>query len=107
MWLQLNNCLAVFKMVCKETIFSDHAVSQMFTRNISVDSVKFVVENGEVIITYLHDKPYPSYLMLGYINKRPIHVVLGKDDNSGRCIVVTTYEPDENIWNAGFKSKKG
>jgi len=93
-------------MVCKETLFSDHAINQMFKRNISVDNVKFVVENGEVIMTYLHDRPYPSYLILGYINKRPLHIVVGKDDDLERCVIVTAYEPDENIWETGFKSKK-
>ena len=93
-------------MVCNETLFSDHAITQMFKRNISVDNVKYVIEWGEVIVSYFYDKPYPSYLMLGYINSRPIHVVVGKNDSLERCIVVTTYEPDENIWEAGFKLKR-
>jgi hypothetical protein len=93
-------------MVCKETLFSDHAITQMFKRNISVDNVKFIVERGEVIITYFYDIPYPSYLILGYIDSRPIHVVTGRDDLLGRCIIITTYEPDRNIWEAGFKLKK-
>jgi Domain of unknown function (DUF4258) len=93
-------------MVCKETLFSDHAITQMFRRDISVDNVKFVIESGEVITAYPYDKPYPSYLILGYISDRPIHLVVGKDDDLGRCIIVTAYEPDETIWNAGFKSKK-
>jgi hypothetical protein len=93
-------------MICKETLFSDHAITQMFKRNISVDNIKFVVERGEVITDYLHDKPYPSYLMLGYIDKRPVHVVLGKDDITGRCIIITAYEPDEITWQADFKTKK-
>ncbi|MDB5011166.1 MAG: hypothetical protein JWQ06_1955 [Mucilaginibacter sp.] len=93
-------------MVCKETLYSDHAITQMFKRNISVDNIRLVIENGEVIMTYLYDKPYPSYLILGYINSRPIHVVLGKSDNLDRCIVITAYEPDENIWETDYKSKK-
>ncbi|WP_462231915.1 DUF4258 domain-containing protein [Mucilaginibacter sp.] len=93
-------------MVCKETIFSDHAITQMFKRNISVDNVKFIIENGETIMTYYHDKPFPSYLMLGYINNRPIHVVIAKDDSIARCIIITAYEPDETIWQSDFKLKK-
>lgn len=93
-------------MICEEILFSDHAITQMFRRNISVDEVKFIAENGEVITTYLHDRPYPGYLLLGYAGNRPIHLVLGKDDDSGRCIIITAYEPDKNIWDAGFRSKK-
>ena len=93
-------------MVCKEILFSDHAITQMFKRGISVDNVKFVIENGEVVITYPNDQPYPSYLILDYINNRPLHIVLGKDDSLERCIVVTAYEPDESLWEAGFKLKR-
>lgn len=93
-------------MTCNEVLFSDHAITQMFKRSISVDDVKRVIEMGETIAEYLNDKPYPSCLMLAYINNRPIHVVVGRDEEKGRCIVVTTYEPDPNIWQPGFKSKK-
>ncbi len=93
-------------MVCKETFFSDHAISQMFKRGISVNIVKFVIENGEVIIEYPNDRPYPSLLILHFIDTRPLHVVLGKDDEFGKCIVITAYEPDVNLWEAGFKLKR-
>jgi hypothetical protein len=78
----------------------------MFKRNISVDDVRVAVDSGEIIMSYIHDRPYPSYLMLGYINDKPLHVVVAKDDQLNRCIIVTTYTPDENIWNSDFKSKK-
>lgn len=78
----------------------------MFKCNISVVNVKFIVESGEVIITYYYDKPYPSYLILGYIDSRPIHVVTGVDEILGRCIIITAYQPDRNIWEAGFKLKR-
>lgn len=93
-------------MTCKEVLFSDHAISQMFKRNISVDDVKWVLENGEIIAEYQNDKPYASCLMLGYRNSRPIHIVVGKDEEKERCIVITAYEPDPNIWQPGFKSKR-
>jgi hypothetical protein len=61
-----NNCLNLLLwqrlqlhlMVCKETLFSDYAITQMFKRNITVDNVKFIVESGEVITTYSYDKPF-------------------------------------------------
>jgi hypothetical protein len=93
-------------MICKETLFSDHAITQMFKRNISIDDVKCVLINGELIVTYFNDKPYPSYLLLAYTGIRPIHVLTGKDDILERCIIITVYEPDENIWEVGFKLKK-
>ena len=41
-----------------------------------------------------------------YIYRNPEGFYVGKDENLERCIVITAYEPDENIWEAGFKSKK-
>jgi hypothetical protein len=93
-------------MTCKEVLFSDHAITQMFKRNISVDDVKRVIEGGETIAEYPYDKPYPSCLMLASVNNRPIHIVVGKDEEKERCIVVTAYEPDPGIWEPGFKSKR-
>lgn len=76
-------------MVCNTIVFSDHAISQMFRRDILVDDVKQVISKGEVIKEYPNDKPYPSYLMLDYVNYRPLHLVLAKDDFD-KCIVITS-----------------
>lgn len=78
----------------------------MFKRNISVDDVKFALVNGELIVTYVNDKPFPSYLLLAYVGNRPIHILTGKDETLERCIIITAYEPDESIWEIGFKLKK-
>jgi hypothetical protein len=43
--------------------------------------------------------------MLASVNNRPIYVVVGKDEEKERCIVVTVYESDPSIWEPGFKSK--
>ncbi len=93
-------------MVCNEISYSDHAVSQMFKRDISTSDVRLIIEIGEIITVYLYDRPFPSYLILGYVDQRPIHLVVAKDDKVGRCIVITAYEPDMNIWQTGFKTKK-
>lgn len=60
---------------------------------------------GEVIKSYLNDKPYPSYLLLKFVNGRPLHVVIAQNDETNECIVVTCYEPDPGIWLPGFKEK--
>jgi hypothetical protein len=78
----------------------------MFKRDISTSDVRLIIEIGEIITVYLYDRPFPSYLILGYVDQRPIHLVVAKDDKVGRCIVITAYEPDMNIWQTGFKTKK-
>ena len=93
-------------MDCKSYEFTRHAVQKMFERDISIDIVKHVVKKGEVIQSYPYDKPYPSFLILCQINKRPIHTVLAKDEVSKKCIIITAYEPSTELWSNGFRTKK-
>ena len=92
-------------MNCNKILFSDHIISQMFRRNITLEEVKFILNNGEVIREYSDDKPYPSFLILGLIDLRPLHLLVAKDSETGNCVMVTAYEPDKNVWSTDFKTK--
>lgn len=87
-------------------VFRVHAIQQMFQRSISKNDVLDVIENGDIIREYPDDTPYPSRLMLGWREKRPIHVVAADNPTSGETIIITAYEPDPAIWEADFKKKK-
>jgi hypothetical protein len=77
----------------------------MFKRNIKGNEVKLILEGGEVIKEYPDDKPYPSFLLFGFIDHRPLHLLVAKNNETGDCIMVTIYEPDRSTWSADFKSK--
>ena len=85
--------------------YSGHALTQMFNRKISKEDVRNVIDNGEVIKEYPDDKPYPSKLMLGFPNKRPVHVVLSYDTGNKTRYIITAYVPDPQLWNEDFKKK--
>jgi len=85
--------------------FSGHATMQMFKRGIQVEDIEQVLETGELIKEYPEDKPQPSFLMLGFINKRPLHVV-ASTDKTGNCYIITAYEPNAKLWNKKFTLKK-
>jgi len=91
---------------CKKLTFSGHAVQRMFERSISPKDVRKIVESGETINDYPDDTPYPSKLILGYVGKRPIHIVLGYNELEETCIAITVYEPSSDIWKEGFKEKR-
>ena len=93
-------------MFCKNIVFSDHAIGQMFKRGISIDDVLQVIDTGETINEYPTDKPYPSYLVLGFRNQQPIHLVIAKNDFEDKCIIVTAYQPSTDLWNSNFKTKR-
>ena len=93
-------------MDCASFLYSDHAVLQMFKRDIDTFDVEDVIEHGEIIKSYLDDKPYPSFLILGFRGDKAIHLVVAKNSIINECIVVTAYIPDPSIWKLGFKLKK-
>ncbi|ATZ61615.2 MAG: DUF4258 domain-containing protein [Methanosarcinales archaeon Met12] len=65
--------------------------------------VEEAIANGEIMEEYLGDKPLPSYLIYGKTPKdRPIHVVVGVDEDAIAIIIV--YEPEPEKW-IGYKRR--
>jgi hypothetical protein len=93
-------------MNCQQIIFSQHAVQRMFERGIQTNAIRAIIESGEVIGDYPDDQPFPSYLVLGYVEGRAIHVVIAIDAISRRCYIITAYIPDLDIWHPDFKTKR-
>ena len=77
----------------------------MFTRQAFPTDVLEAVQKEEIIKDYPNDKPYPSFLILKFVNDRPVHIVVAKNTKNGFCFVVTVYEPDPDIWSKDFKTK--
>lgn len=90
----------------KSLIFRVHAIRRMFERKISVDDVRRVIDDGEIIEDYPDDSPFPSRLMLGWEGSRPIHVVVAQRREQEERIVITAYEPDPEMWDSGFRRRK-
>ncbi|SFH16760.1 protein of unknown function [Algoriphagus hitonicola] len=78
----------------------------MFKRDISTQMVETILETGEIIKSYPEDKPYPSFLILGFTNEKPIHLVVAKNSKTLDCVIVTAYIPDLGLWEEDFKEKK-
>ncbi len=79
----------------------------MFDRSISEEDVRQTVDSGKIIARYDDDKPYPSWLLLGWRGTRPIHVVVARNQAEDEDIIVTVYEPDARIWDHLFEKKRG
>lgn len=65
-----------------------------------------LLENGEVIEAYPDDIPYPSRLLLGTCEGRPIHVLASDDLLERAVVIITVYEPDPSQWDASFKRRR-
>ncbi|MER2527112.1 MAG: DUF4258 domain-containing protein [Candidatus Competibacter denitrificans] len=86
-------------------IFREHALLRMAERGIRHQDVKVTLEHGEVIRHYPEDTPYPSRLLLHWIEGQPLHVVAAPagDDTE---IIITAYRPEATLWEPDFKRKR-
>jgi len=95
---------AILQLSAKLTYWM-HAVERMFDRGISEDDVRSVLLDGEEIESY-RNTPYPGRLVLGWCGTRAIHVVVDENRDDDELIVITTYEPQPELWEFGFKRRK-
>lgn len=85
-------------------VYRVHAVQRMAERGIREEDVARVISQGKEIENYPDDLPYPSRLLLGWIERRPLHVVAATAEHD--IIVITVYEPDPALWESGFERRK-
>jgi Domain of unknown function (DUF4258) len=78
----------------------------MFARRISEAEVETTIDNGTIIESYPDDTPFASYLVLDFIDGRPIHVVYSIDESTNIFYVITAYSPDVEIWQNNFSVRK-
>lgn len=64
-----------------------------------------MLRTAEVVEMYPDDIPYPSRLLLGWSQGQPIHVVVAENDDEETAIVITVYEPDDDVWEPGFRRR--
>lgn len=93
-------------MECDQIIFSGHAVMRMYERSIQTSEVIQVVRHGRIIREYTDDKPFPSFLIMGSSPERILHIVIAYDIHNARCIIITVYEPDPDLWNGSFENRR-
>lgn len=93
-------------MHCENIEISRHALKRSLDRGLSLADAIEVVKHGEVITKYADTKPHPCFLILGFVESVPLHVVVAKDDEKEECWLVTLYVPDMSMWNEDFKTRK-
>lgn len=86
----------------RKLTFRIHALRQMFQRKITDSDIRELLGSGNVIEEYPDDMPYPSSLVSGSVNSRPLHVVMAYNNVDREAIVITAYEPDPASWSENF-----
>ena len=93
-------------MECEIIKYTNHALEFMAARGISVPEVEVVINKGDRIEDYPDDKPFPSQLILAFIDDKPLHIVLANDTVNKICFVVTAYEPTLAKFESDFRTRK-
>ena len=84
-----------------------HATIQRLERGIVMAMLKQALSNGEVIERYPDDIPYPSCLVLGWLESGdPLHIVCSRSEKAPRLRIVTVYEPGDDQWEPDYKTRK-
>ncbi len=87
--------------------FKKHAITRMIERKVKIHELEEALLNCKIIETYLDDKPYESYLVIGYTSEnKPLHAVVAIDNDNKILWVITVYEPDRDKWNEALTKRK-
>ncbi len=81
-----------------------HALVRMRERSIDFDDIRRILDEGDTIERYPNDVPFPSRLLLGWVARRPMHIVAA-DEATDSVIVVTVYDPRPEDWSQDFRSR--
>ena len=78
-----------------------HAREEMSPKEDDISEKELIeaIMTGKIIEDYPNDKPFSSCLIFGRTEEgRPIHVVCAYSKEDDIAIIITTYEPDINMW---------
>lgn len=89
-----------------ELRLSVHSVERMFEREISENDIEELIDQGEIIESYPDAMPDPCFLVFGIVNKRPLHLVVGLNQEEQRLTVITLYEPNLSKFEEDFKTRR-
>jgi hypothetical protein len=84
-----------------------HATIARLERGITIREIELALLNGEIIENYPDDTPYPSCLILGWLESGdPLHIVCSRGTREPALRIVTVYEPDIALWHDDYKTRK-
>jgi Ser/Thr protein kinase RdoA (MazF antagonist) len=83
-----------------------HVLQRLAQRNISQKAVLDALLAGELIEDYPEDKPYPSALFLGWVEGKPLYIVVSLDESNEWAYIITAYEPSLEYFEPDFKTRR-
>lgn len=91
----------------EKILWSIHAVRKLRGEGLRRATVEVSLKSCELIEDYQTEgRPLPDCLVLGYVEKDPIHIVVAIDDEFDRILIVTVYRPLPERWGNDWKRRK-
>ena len=87
-------------------IWRHHSKIRMAQRQITGKEVKEAISNGEIIENYYNDKPFPSCLVFGLSEGKPIHIVIGYNEIEKLVYIISIYKPDLDQFEEDYKTRR-
>lgn len=84
-----------------------HATITRLERGIALGEMEHALLNGQIIESYPDAQPYPSALILGWLQSGdPLHVLCSRGAIEPALRIVTLYEPEDALWEPDFRTRK-
>ena len=93
-------------VILKRIEFQKHALKRLFDEDLTVEAIINVIITGEIIKEYSGDRPYPSVLILGHWENRPVHVVCAFNKSENKVHIITNYKPTLEYYEEDFKTRR-
>ncbi|MBU1487646.1 DUF4258 domain-containing protein [bacterium] len=91
----------------KDFYITYHAFLMINEREVERSEMLNALYKGEVIERNPKSKPYPSFLVLGWLRTGdPLHVKCSHSTIGKRLRIVTVYEPSDEKWEKDYKTRK-
>ena len=101
-WVEPRNIEESFQ---DNIVIKQHAYRKLAERNISLDDMEKAFLSDEIIEQYGDDYPYPSVLLLGFLDEgTPLHLVCAPTDIG--LAIITVYQPNEDSWEESLKKRR-
>jgi hypothetical protein len=88
--------------------FSKHAEREREADKITVMELEEALNQCEIIEEYPDDPRGPSWLALGFSEKRPIHAVCAVKADPDEVLIITVYDPSKRPekWTEDYRKRK-
>ena len=89
-------------VIGQKGLFRVHAAKKYRVIYSILDELRVVM----IVADYPDDQPFSSCLMLGFVDERPIHVVVAVESETKTSYIVTAYDPDPDLWEPDFRNRR-